>query len=358
MATKRTGSRTAARTAPRSAKRYRSRGRRRGAPRRRAARAGSRRSGRGRTRTAAPRVSVGYLFGTAVVLLVLTVFLINRVAIRDVMERTELVEVLQRRMDSAAGREQPSPLPPVYPAPVAGPAPRTSPDAPPTAPEAGADRQPAPVAPRVEAAPDAAPPAIDTAPAPAAAPAPAEAPVEAPETAAPQPAPPAPAAAVRQEAPRQAAPRAPAANPAARPAARQHRVYFASVDSAGGIALTGVTRSAADSAAPLTETLATLLAGPDAGESGRGLITLIPPAVTLNRVYIRERIAYVDVSESFRFNRLGREGLDIQLQQVVYSATQFPNVEQVQILIDGRRIDYLGSEGAFVGEPIGREAFQ
>ena len=130
------------------------------------------------------------------------------------------------------------------------------------------------------------------------------------------------------------------------------------MDSAGGIALTGVTRSADASAAPLTETLATLLAGPDATESGRGLITLIPPAVTLNRVYIRERVAYVDVSESFRFNRLGREGLTIQLQQVVYSATQFPNVEQVQILIDGRRIDYLGSEGTFVGKPIGREAFQ
>ncbi len=361
MATKRTGSRTAARYAPRSAMRNPSRRRRRGAARRHAVRAGARRRGSGRKRTSAPGVSVGYLFGTAVVLLVLTVFLINRIAIRDVMERTELVEVLQRRMDSAAGREQPAPLPPVYPAPVTGPAPRTWPDSPPTAPDADAHGQPAPVAPRAEPAPvapragpapGAAPPAIDTPPAPA------PAPTSAPETAAPRQPQPAPAAARRPEDTAPAAPQAPAASPAARPAARQHRVYFAAVDSAGGIALTGVTRSAVDSAAPLTNTLATLLAGPDASESGRGLITLIPPAVTLNRVYVRERVAYVDVSESFRFNRHGREGLDIQLQQVVYSATQFPNVEQVQILIDGRRIDYLGSEGAFVGKPIGREAFQ
>ena len=351
MATKRTGSRTAARNSPRGAMRNPSRRRRRGPARRHAVRAGARRRGPVRKRTSAPRVSVGYLFGTAVVLLVLTVFLVNRIAIRDVMERTELVDVLQRRMDSAAGRGQPAPLPPVYPAPVAGPAPRTWPDSPPTAPEAGAHGQPAPVAPRAGAEPAAAPPAIDTPPAPAPAPTPA------PETAAPRQPPPAPAAARRQDT-AQAAPPPPAAIPEAPAAARQHRVYFAAVDSAGGIALTGVTRSAVDSAAPLTETLATLLAGPDATESGRGLITLIPPAVTLNRVYIRERVAYVDVSESFRFNRLGREGLAIQLQQVVYSATQFPNVEQVQILIDGRRIDYLASEGTFVGKPIGREAFQ
>ena len=244
---------------------------------------------------------------------------------------------------------------PVAAAPV-GPAPRTLPDSLPTAPETNPHGQPAPVAPRAEPVPDAAPPAIDTAPAPA--PTPAPAPATDTETVAPRQAPPAAAAARPQEDTSAAAPRASAAVPAARPAARQHRVYFAAVDSGGGIALTGVTRSAADTAAPLTETLATLFAGPDATESGRGLITLIPPAVSLNRVYIRERVAYVDVSESFRFNRLGREGLNIQLQQVVYSATQFPNVEQVQILIDGRRIDYLASEGTFVGKPIGREAFQ
>ena len=352
MAKKRTGSRTAARNAPRSAKRTPSRRRRGSAARRHAVRAGSRRRAPGRKRTAAPGVSVGYLFGTAVVLLVLTVFLINRVAIRDVMERTELIDVLQRRMDSAAGRQQPAPLPPVSPAPVVGPMPRTSPVSQPAAPEASARPQPAPAAPRSGTVPDAAPAASDTAPAPAPPPTPA------PERAAPRQAPPAPAAARPREDTARAAPPAAADIPAARPAARQHRVYFAEVDSAGGIALTGVTRSAADSAAPLTETLATLLAGPDATESNRGLITLIPPAVTLNRVYVRERVAYVDVSESFRFNRLGREGLNIQLQQVVYSATQFSNVEQVQILVDGRRVDYLASEGTFVGKPIGREAFQ
>ena len=295
-------------------------------------------------------MSVGYLFWTALMLMVLVVFLLNRAAIRDVMERTELVDVLQRNMDSAIGREQPSPMPPARP--VADPQPSRDLDR--TAPAPPATTHPVPAVPRTRPVPQALP-SIDAAPG------------RAPAIATPRQAPTAALPDHRQEGAAGTARQAPAAagadsdRPAAAPAnppARQHRLYFAAMDPSGGIAVTGVTRTADPSAAPLTATVATLLAGPDPTESNRGLVTLIPPTVTLNKVYIRGSVAYIDVSESFRFNRLGREGLDIQLQQVVYSATQFPNVEQVQILIDGERIDYLDSEGTFVGKPIGREAFQ
>ena len=141
------------------------------------------------------------------------------------------------------------------------------------------------------------------------------------------------------------------------PSARQRRLFFAAVSDAGEIAVTGVMRAVDDTASPLTDTLRTLFAGPEASEVNQGLITMIPTAVTLNRVYVSERIAYIDVSESFRFNPLGREGLDAQLQQIVFSATEFPGVEMVQILIDGRRVEFLGPEGAYIGEPIGRAAF-
>lgn len=280
-------------------------------------------------------------------LLVLVVFLFNRAAMRDVMERTELVDVLQRSMDTAIGREQPPRLP------AGGPAPAPASDSERSAPILAMEPEPAP-APALPA--PSTPTDFDRAPSPEPEPEPAE--LRQPSAA--------PEAAPRQEdAPVTARTAAPAADtgrdrkPAAPAApAREHRLYFAEVDPSGGISVTGVTRAAGPTGAPLTEALVTLLAGPDPAESKRGLITLIPPAVTLNRVYIRERVAYIDVSESFRFNRLGREGLSIQLQQVVYSATQFPNVEQVQILIDGERIDYLASEGTFVGQPIGRAAFQ
>lgn len=292
--------------------------------------------GRARRRAAGKKVPVGVLAWTALVLLILVVFLFNRLTIRDVLARTDLVEVLQRSMDNAIGREDPAPvLPPASASPASGPTPpdngATGPN---TTPPEGASGSAEPEPAVVEIAPD---DGVSTGAGDAPAP---------PRSIREPPPAPAPwAAAQPPQSPRS-------------PPVRHLHLFFATVDQAGSIAVTGVTRIAGRSAAPLTDTIVNLLAGPDPDELGRGLVTLIPPAVTLNRVYIRERVAYIDVSESFRFNRLGREGLDAQLRQVVFSATQFPNVEQVQILIDGERVAYLGSEGMFIGEPIGAASFQ
>ena len=60
---------------------------------------------------------------------------------------------------------------------------------------------------------------------------------------------------------------------------------------------------------------------------------------------MKDGTAYLDFSEAFRFNSLGKEGLSAQLQQVVYSATEFSTVKRVQILLEGKTADYLGPEG-------------
>ena len=300
---------------------------------------------------------IGLLLWTALVLSIVVVFLFNRAAIRDVLERTELVEVLQRSMEEAVGRDDPADVPPAAPVVMRQPREPAAPGTEPTpGPDSSSQRSPlaGPAVPEVGAtAPedvtggsDPERDVVEVAPAGAA-------PTGTVEFSAPSPAtqeqrhppPVTPGVAVEPPTPRSLP-------------VRQLRLFFATVDQAGVISVTGVTRTADDSGAPLTDTIVNLLAGPDPDELGRGLITLIPPAVTLNRVYIRERVAYIDVSESFRFNRLGREGLDAQLRQVVFSATQFPNVEQVQILINGARVDYLGSEGMFIGEPIGPATLQ
>ena len=286
-----------------------------------------------RARNKAP---IGVLLWTAIILFVLVVFLFNRGAIRDVMDRTELVTVLQRSVDDAMGRS----------VPAAGAVPGTPRPLPPAA---TGDAVPQPAAPRETQPQEASPPqvvAADPAPVreealPAAAP-----------TASSDASPPV------AETTSANAPAQPDASPPPHvPSARQRRLFFAAVSDAGDIAVTGVMRAVDDSASPLTETLRTLFAGPEPGEVDQGLITLIPPAVTLNRVYVSERIAYIDVSESFRINPLGREGLDAQLQQIVFSATEFPGVEMVQILIDGRRVEFLGPEGTYIGNPIGRATF-
>ena len=269
------------------------------------------------------KASLGCLFWTALILLILVVFLFNRAAIQEVLDRTELVAVLQRSVDNLVGRSQPAgdapPLPEVTRQPL------PLPQAPAAEPEAAREPEATPI-PEVSApapAADRSPPAVTVQP-------------DAGATQTTQRTQGAPGA--RRERPR--------------------RLFFATVSAAGDIAVTSVTRTVDHTASPLTDTLEILLAGPDTAELNQGLITLIPSAAALNGVYVSDRIAYVDVSESFRFNRLGREGLEAQLQQIVFSATEFPSVDLVQILIEGERVDFLGPEGTFIGEPIGRRTFQ
>jgi spore germination protein GerM len=82
---------------------------------------------------------------------------------------------------------------------------------------------------------------------------------------------------------------------------------------------------------------------------------MIPSGVRLRNVYVRCNTAYIDFSDEFRFNSLGQIGLQAQVSQVVYTATEFKNVRDVQILIEGQKIEYLSSEGPFIGSPISRE---
>jgi spore germination protein GerM len=57
------------------------------------------------------------------------------------------------------------------------------------------------------------------------------------------------------------------------------------------------------------------------------------------------------------YNHYGIEGYAGQLKQIVFTATAFPNVQDVQILIEGEKHDYLGGEGVFIGSPLSRSSF-
>lgn len=141
------------------------------------------------------------------------------------------------------------------------------------------------------------------------------------------------------------------------PKVRQSRLFFISVSGAGKINLKGVIRPVEYVDAPLTETLQALLQGPTASEVNQGLISLISPQTRLRTVYIKGDTAYVDFNEAFRFNSLGKDGLDAEVKQVVYTATEFSTVKKVQILIEGQVSQYLGPEGVAIGKPLSRDSF-
>jgi spore germination protein GerM len=104
----------------------------------------------------------------------------------------------------------------------------------------------------------------------------------------------------------------------------------------------------------MLDSLNALLQGPTAEEQRRDIVSLIPPGTRILSATVRGNTAYVSFSEEFQYNTYGVEGYAAQLKQIVWTATEFSNVQDVQILIEGRRIDYLG-EGIWIGSPLSRE---
>ena len=138
---------------------------------------------------------------------------------------------------------------------------------------------------------------------------------------------------------------------------RQASLYFMKIEEDGVISSHEVRRMVAVSDSPLTDALTALLAGPSEGEIRSGLVSLIPRGTKLKSVNLRGSTALIDLGDAFMYNRYGSEGYGAQLKQIVYTATSFPSVQDVQILIEGQRKDFLGGEGVFIGKPLSRNSF-
>jgi spore germination protein GerM len=154
--------------------------------------------------------------------------------------------------------------------------------------------------------------------------------------------------------PETAPPAAPPAEPKPEKTVKR-QVYLIRLDSDGGLVAAKVERNLPPGNSPMRDALESVIKGPSADESKRNLLSLIPENVTILGATVRGSTAYIDFSEDFLFNTYGIEGYAGQLRQVVWTATEFSNVKDVQILVDGKRIDYLG-EGIWIGSPLSRDS--
>ncbi len=135
------------------------------------------------------------------------------------------------------------------------------------------------------------------------------------------------------------------------------RLFFIRVSDEGKISIKSVLRPVPASGSPLTTSIRALLDGPRPNELSNDVLSLIPEGSKLIGARIEDSVAFLDFNEQFRFNALGIEGYKSQVEQIVYTATEFSTVRKVQFLVEGQRIEYLGGEGFWVGGPLGREDF-
>ncbi len=138
---------------------------------------------------------------------------------------------------------------------------------------------------------------------------------------------------------------------------RTFPLYFLRIRDNGEVILETQSRGIRFVDSPLTATLQALIAGPVDQEASQGFLSFIPRNSQLISASIRNGVAFLNFNEDFRFNDYGAEGQRAQLKQIIYTATEFPTVEQVQFLIEGQVVNYLGGDGVFVGAPLQRGSF-
>ncbi|MDD3726263.1 MAG: GerMN domain-containing protein [Candidatus Ratteibacteria bacterium] len=100
-----------------------------------------------------------------------------------------------------------------------------------------------------------------------------------------------------------------------------------------------------------------LLKGPNEKEKEQGLSTAMPEISTLINIKVEGDTVFLDFSKEIEQGG-GTMLMTDRLAQIVYTATQFPPVSKVRLLINGEFIKYFSGEGITdVEGPMGRDNF-
>ena len=88
-----------------------------------------------------------------------------------------------------------------------------------------------------------------------------------------------------------------------------------------------------------------LVFGPNDIEAGLGMVSLVPAGTEVLGLTIDDGVATVDFSSEFEATGLGTAGELALVAQVVYTLTQFSEVDSVNITIEGQARDSILSHG-------------
>ncbi len=138
-----------------------------------------------------------------------------------------------------------------------------------------------------------------------------------------------------------------------KPATEQVKVYFVKLnEKSEKMYLAPVARTVRGG--PLVENaMKELIRGPTSAEKKKGHLTAVPAGLRVNSVKIRNQSAEIDFNAAIEQGATGSI-LIHRIDQIVYTATQFPNVKSVVIKINGKQRQTLGTDGLSIGGPLHR----
>jgi hypothetical protein len=131
------------------------------------------------------------------------------------------------------------------------------------------------------------------------------------------------------------------------------RAYFYLGGEPGSDGLVPVLRETALDDLP-SAAMTALLAGPSSEESGdRTITSAIPAGTRLLGLEIADGVASVDLSQEFESGG-GSTSMFVRLGQVVFTLTQFSDVQSVRFLVEGQAVSVFSGEGIVLDRPQAR----
>lgn len=132
------------------------------------------------------------------------------------------------------------------------------------------------------------------------------------------------------------------------------KLYFVKyIERLDKLKLVYVERTIPKTDAPLMDTMKLLLKGPTQAEEAKGISSVFPAGVKIRDIRVKNGIAYIDFNSVIEMG-VGIPMLQARLYQIVYTATQFPTVKKVRLLINGKKKDTFSVEGLSIKYPLGR----
>jgi len=103
----------------------------------------------------------------------------------------------------------------------------------------------------------------------------------------------------------------------------------------------------------LSQTLSQLIKGPSSYEEGKGYISAVPSHLKVRNVTMNGKTAEIDFNNAIEEGASG-DILLKRIQQIVYTATQFEDVDSIIIKINGQRRKSIGGDGFSISGPLRR----
>lgn len=132
----------------------------------------------------------------------------------------------------------------------------------------------------------------------------------------------------------------------------QIKVYFIQGDR-----LIAVRRQMEADKEPLEQAARALISGPNIEEKKKGVFSAVPGRARVLGVKRKGSLALVSFSQELEKYGGGGERTQKMVAQIVYTFTELPGVEKVQIKIGNRDKILLGGEGFVIDQPLTRADF-